>query len=228
MHDAAGAALSVWLKQQWQDTWAHVIFAGRAHGEYGSELYWMINQPELDQANAIRLFWTIFDERAYIGDPDFIADEEHDGPLIISALNELITRFEAGFYAHSSLKLRKDEAFYYGTIVVERTRRAILKGWDEKTAAFAAPAAFSKPIDGVPLSETPRFVHVAELYKTTPELLETNTTEVIDDIIPNSRIERRRRAERTSKLRRTWMISNLALFVGVPGLLIWAGVFFLT
>ncbi|MDF1872981.1 hypothetical protein [Vannielia sp.] len=129
-----------WLKSQSQAVWAQVIRGLDEDETPHDVLTWMIGRREMDRANAVRLFWALFDAEIWV--------KARDNRERLADMQRLAARIEAGFYTVSALEVSWREAFYFRCAFKQAVREYRRDGFDERRAAFAIPAELFKPITG--------------------------------------------------------------------------------
>ena len=109
--------LLAWIAAQSQDVWGWLIYSVNGHMSALEDTieWWMIDQPYMARANAVRLFHQIFDWELYLGTPHCVDDAEHGGSARLLGLRTLAERLNSGFYAETELGLPTEEidAYFY-------------------------------------------------------------------------------------------------------------------
>lgn len=150
-----------WVDSQSQDVWGQIIYSVTGHMSAVENCieWWLIDQPRMAQANAVRLFHEIFDWDLYLGTKNVIDDPEHGGSERLLGLRTLAERIDNGYYARTELGLsdQEIEAYRYRTLASHHARELE----DPRNAPgriFDFPTAALTTIPGRPLDPKPEMV----------------------------------------------------------------------
>lgn len=132
------------------DVIGHLIAAsdGDLRGPAAPLLHWLVEQP-LELANAIRLFWILFQPDVYLGKQAAINNVVLGGPDRLALLCRLSDRIEAGTYPRGPLGVSARQSKLLKIALVQQTQEARFRGWDQlKDAAFPIPEVCLMPLTG--------------------------------------------------------------------------------
>lgn len=147
---AYAMALIDLLSRQSQDVLGHVILsqANPARRLPDQVLCWLQDQP-LERANAIRLFWALFDRDLFLYGRKNSWTLDSGAALQLDLLCAVNSKLAAGAYPKGDLGISARESKILKIQFVEDTRDAVLEGWDQaRDASFDIADACLMPLLG--------------------------------------------------------------------------------